>query len=141
MPLFLGIAYASSIGGLGTPIGSPPNVIFLKIYAQATGNTPSFAQWMLWAVPVVVLLIPLAGLWITRNFGASAPFNIPQVGLWRSEERRVLIIFSLTAPRLDYPARALWWVVWLAGGAFGKLRGSCPDSGGADVCNSQWQWR
>ncbi len=97
VPLFLGIAYASSIGGLGTPIGSPPNVIFLKIYAQATGNTPSFAQWMLWAVPVVVLLIPLAGLWITRNLGASAPFNIPQVGLWRSEERRVLIIFALTA--------------------------------------------
>ena len=31
VPLFLGIAYAASIGGLGTPIGSPPNIIFLKI--------------------------------------------------------------------------------------------------------------
>ena len=34
VPLFLGIAYAASIGGLGTPIGSPPNVIFLKVYAE-----------------------------------------------------------------------------------------------------------
>ena len=33
VPLFLGIAYASSIGGLGTPIGSPPNVVFPEIYS------------------------------------------------------------------------------------------------------------
>ncbi|MGB2260895.1 MAG: sodium:proton antiporter, partial [Porticoccaceae bacterium] len=59
VPLFLGIAYAASIGGLGTPIGSPPNVIFLKIYAEATNITPSFTQWMLWALPVVVILLPL----------------------------------------------------------------------------------
>ena len=37
VPLFLGIAYSASIGGLGTPIGSPPNVVFLKIYAEARG--------------------------------------------------------------------------------------------------------
>ena len=45
VPLFLGIAYSASIGGLGTPIGSPPNVIFLKVYAEATGVMPSFSQW------------------------------------------------------------------------------------------------
>ncbi|MDP6199055.1 MAG: SLC13 family permease, partial [Porticoccaceae bacterium] len=42
VPLFLGIAYAASIGGLGTPIGSPPNVIFLKVYAEATGSSIGF---------------------------------------------------------------------------------------------------
>ena len=52
--LFLGIAYAASIGGLGTPIGSPPNVVFLKIYGETTGTIPSFGQWMLWSIPVVV---------------------------------------------------------------------------------------
>ena len=97
VPLFLGIAYAASIGGLGTPIGSPPNVVFLKVYGEATGTIPSFTQWMLWGLPVVVMLLPLAGLWITRHLGKTAPLEIPQSGIWRSEEVRVLIIFSLTA--------------------------------------------
>ena len=97
VPLFLGIAYAASIGGLGTPIGSPPNIVFLKIYGEATGAIPCFAQWMLWGLPVVVLLLPLAGLWITRHLGESAPLAIPHAGVWRTEEVRVLIVFSLTA--------------------------------------------
>tara|TARA_B110000879_G_scaffold152992_1_gene198017 strand:- start:3695 stop:5083 length:1389 start_codon:yes stop_codon:yes gene_type:complete len=97
VPLFLGIAYAASIGGLGTPIGSPPNVIFLKIYGESTGTLISFSQWMLWALPVVIMLLPLAGLWITRHLGKTDPLEIPQAGVWRSEEVRVLIIFSLTA--------------------------------------------
>ena len=97
VPLFLGIAYAASIGGLGTPIGSPPNVVFLKVYGEATGTIPSFTQWMLWGLPVVVMLLPLAGLWITRHLGKTSPLEIPQAGIWRSEEVRVLIIFSLTA--------------------------------------------
>lgn len=97
VPLFLGIAYAASIGGLGTPIGSPPNIIFLKIYGEATGSIPSFSQWMLWGLPVVVVLLPLAGLWITRHLGQTARLNIPQSGAWRSEEARVMIVFILTA--------------------------------------------
>jgi sodium-dependent dicarboxylate transporter 2/3/5 len=97
VPLFLGIAYAASIGGLGTPIGSPPNIVFLKIYGEATGSIPSFTQWMLWGLPVVILLLPLAAVWITRNLGAAEPLKIPQSGVWRSEEARVLVIFFLTA--------------------------------------------
>jgi len=97
VPLFLGIAYAASIGGLGTPIGSPPNIVFLKIYGEATGSVPSFTQWMLWGLPVVMVLLPLAALWITRHLDATAPLRIPQAGAWRSEEARVLVIFFLTA--------------------------------------------
>jgi sodium-dependent dicarboxylate transporter 2/3/5 len=97
VPLFLGIAYASSIGGLGTPIGSPPNVVFLKIYAEATGVNIGFGQWMLWALPVVLLLIPLAGLWMTRNLDRGEPLLLPEVGDWRTEEVRVLVLFALTA--------------------------------------------
>jgi|TARA_B110000977_G_scaffold138198_1_gene175484 sodium-dependent dicarboxylate transporter 2/3/5 len=97
VPLFLGIAYAASIGGLGTPIGSPPNIVFLKIYGEATGSIPSFTQWMLWGLPVVILLLPLAALWITRHLGAAEPLKIPQAGVWRTEEARVLVIFFLTA--------------------------------------------
>lgn len=97
VPLFLGIAYAASIGGLGTPIGSPPNVIFLKVYAEATGSSIGFGQWMLWALPVVLIMIPLAGSWIIRNLNKGEPLLIPDVGAWRTEEIRVLTIFSLTA--------------------------------------------
>jgi sodium-dependent dicarboxylate transporter 2/3/5 len=97
VPLFLGIAYAASIGGLGTPIGSPPNIVFLKIYGEATGSVPSFTQWMLWGLPVVMVLLPLAALWITRHLDATAPLRIPQAGAWRSEEAWVLVIFFLTA--------------------------------------------
>ena len=97
VPLFLGIAYSASIGGLGTPIGSPPNVIFLKVYAEATGTMPSFLQWMIWALPVVVVMIPAAGLWLTRHLKSDQSAQIPEVGQWRQEEFRVLLIFGLTA--------------------------------------------
>jgi len=97
VPLFLGIAYSASIGGLGTPIGSPPNVIFLKVYAETTGTMPSFMQWMTWALPVVVVMIPVAGFWLTRHLTSNQSVEIPEVGQWRQEEFSVLLIFGLTA--------------------------------------------
>ncbi len=97
VPLFLGIAYSASIGGLGTPIGSPPNVIFLKVYAETTGTMPSFMQWMTWALPVVVVMIPVAGFWLTRHLTSNQSVEIPEVGQWRQEEFRVLLVFGLTA--------------------------------------------
>jgi sodium-dependent dicarboxylate transporter 2/3/5 len=97
VPLFLGIAYSASIGGLGTPIGSPPNVIFLKVYAEATGTMPSFSQWMVWALPVVIMMVPAAGLWLTRGLNSDTSVDIPHVGRWRQEELRVMFIFTLTA--------------------------------------------
>jgi len=41
-PLILAIAYSASIGGLGTPIGSPPNLVFMQVYAEATGTRYGF---------------------------------------------------------------------------------------------------
>lgn len=97
LPLLLGIGYAASIGGLGTPIGTPPNVIFLRVYAQNTGNEPTFVQWMSWALPVVITMVPLSALWLTRHLSGGGHIEIPDPGQWRSEERRVLFIFVLTA--------------------------------------------
>ena len=97
IPLLLGIAYAASIGGLGTPIGTPPNLIFMQVHLDQFGTSPSFPQWMGWGLPVVVLLVPLAGFWLTRGVRLSAPVELPKVGPWRPSEKRVLIMFSLTA--------------------------------------------
>ena len=67
VPLLLGVAYAASIGGLGTPVGTPPNVIFMGVYREQTGMSVGFAKWMLLGVPAVALFIPLAWMWLTRG--------------------------------------------------------------------------
>lgn len=97
VPLLLGIAYAASIGGLGTPIGTPPNLIFMQVHLDQFGYAPSFPEWMMWGIPVVVLLVPLAGLWLTRGVKLARPVELPQAGAWSPFEKRVLTMFSLTA--------------------------------------------
>lgn len=96
-PLLLGVAYSASIGGMGTPVGTPPNAYFMQVYQQATGNSISFFGWMLIGVPVVLVFIPLAALWLTRNLVGGGKINIPNPGPWRKAEVRVLFLFSLTA--------------------------------------------
>ena len=96
-PLLLGVAYAASVGGLGTPIGTPPNLIFMQVYEQTTGQAISFTQWMGWALPVVVLMVPAMAFVLTRNLRGAIAVELPEVGRWRTEERRVMIVFALTA--------------------------------------------
>lgn len=96
-PLLLGIAYAASVGGIGTPIGTPPNLIFREIYTQYTGQTVDFFTWMTWGVPVVILLIPIIALWLTRRLKHQGHVDMPAVGHWQAEERRVMVVFAITA--------------------------------------------
>ena len=95
-PLLLAIAYGCSIGGLGTPIGTPPNLVFMQQYRIFTGNTVSFTEWMSWGLPTVLLLVPLAGFWLTRNLNHLGELVMPPPGPWRPEERRVMIVFGIT---------------------------------------------
>ena len=96
-PLLLGVAYAASIGGMGTPIGSPPNVVFMEIYATNTGAPVSFLTWMSWGLPVIAVLLPIAAIWLTRSLDYEGELALPQVGSWTTEERRVMMVFALTA--------------------------------------------
>lgn len=97
VPLMLGIAYAASIGGMGTPIGTPPNLVFMQVYQEQVGASVGFLEWMSWGVPVVMLMVPLAGLWLTRRLTYRGGFNLPNVGSWRPDEQRVMIVFAITA--------------------------------------------
>ncbi len=96
-PLLLGLAWACSIGGLGTPIGTPPTLIFMQVYEDTTGTSISFSQWMSWGVPVVAIMIPLIAIALARKVPKDLVVDLPDVGAWRSSEKRVLIIFGLTA--------------------------------------------
>ena len=95
--ILFAIAFSANIGGLGTPIGTPPNVIFMKVYEDFTGSNISFLQWMMYGIPVVVIFLPLMLWWLTRNLDGGENLKIPDMGEWRAEEIRVLIIFALTA--------------------------------------------
>lgn len=95
-PLLLGIAYGASIGGTGTLIGTPPNVIFAGVYQQVTGEEYGFVRWMQTGLPVVVLAIPAMALWLSRGLRGAAPIEIARAGAWRPPEVRVMVVFGLT---------------------------------------------
>ncbi len=120
VPLVLGVAYSASIGGVGTPIGTPPNVIFMGVYRETTGNDLSFLDWMKIGVPVVVLFVPLVWLWLTRRLRQSAPMKLPKLGAWRSPEKRVLVVFVLTAIAWITRQEPFGgWSQWVGGKAVG----------------------
>ena len=64
--LMLGIAYAASIGGITTIIGSPPNLLAVSYVRDRLGAEISFAQWMAVGVPLALLMLPVAWLLLTR---------------------------------------------------------------------------
>jgi sodium-dependent dicarboxylate transporter 2/3/5 len=113
-PLVLGVAYAASIGGLGSPLGTPPNLVFVGAYEAATGVHIGFFAWAKFGVPIMALM--LAGLvaWLGRGLGGAPGASLPEAGPWRPEERRVLGVFGAVA--------ALWvlrtdpwggWTTWI----------------------------
>jgi sodium-dependent dicarboxylate transporter 2/3/5 len=66
--LMLLIAYAASIGGLFTPIGTPPNLIGLGLIEQATGIRVSFGDWILRCMPVTLATLLLMMSWMSWRF-------------------------------------------------------------------------
>lgn len=55
--MLLGIAYAATIGGMGTPIGTPPNLVLRGFAERELQTSISFGQWMIVAMPIVVVLL------------------------------------------------------------------------------------
>ena len=54
VPLLLGIAFAANAGGIGTPIGTPPNMIMIGYYEQEFGKEIAFIDWMKIGIPISI---------------------------------------------------------------------------------------
>ncbi len=106
--LVLGIAYAASIGGMGSLIGTPPNAIFAAFVEQSGGEAISFSSWLKIGLPVSAVLLPVCWWMLTRMVFPldSAPISggaahiekeRQELGPMRSSEQRVLVVFSMVA--------------------------------------------
>lgn len=95
--LLLGLAYSASLGGVGTLIGTPPNVIFASVYEEFAGEEYGFIRWMKVTVPIIVISIPLMALWLARGIRLSSAIHLPKCDGWSIAEKRVLVIFALVA--------------------------------------------
>jgi len=108
LALLLGIAYAASLGGLGTLIGTPPNALLAAFLAERYGIVIGFAQWMMLGVPLAAVLLLLTWLLLTRFAfrvarqpiaGAAETISrqLQDLGRPRREERLVALVFAAVA--------------------------------------------
>jgi solute carrier family 13 (sodium-dependent dicarboxylate transporter), member 2/3/5 len=106
--LMLGIAYACSIGGLATLIGTPPNALLAGFMAETYGVRIGFGEWMLLGVPIAAVALPLTWLVLTRWVYPVRLREIPggageidrqlrRMGRLSRGERLVGSVFVLTA--------------------------------------------
>lgn len=96
--LLLGIAFSANLGGIATPIGSPPNAILLR-YLQVRGVAPSFGEWMLLAVPLLLVLLALVLTLLSHRF----PTKLEEVTLddagvppFRHPQLLVVVVLVIT---------------------------------------------
>lgn len=119
--LMLAIAYAASIGGMATLIGTPPNLVLAGMVEELYGIEISFAQWFQFGLPISLLLLALCWLYLTRiSFkvgaakfpGGRAEINrlIEQLGKMSTEEKRVLAVFICTALLWMFRAFLQKWI-------------------------------
>lgn len=79
--LALSIPVAANIGGMGTPVGTPPNAIAVGQLA-AQGVTISFLDWMILAVPLMLVILFGAWAWIARSIPKNTPVNFELDASW-----------------------------------------------------------
>lgn len=106
--LALGVAHAATIGGVGTPVGTPTNLIAIAFFDRA-GEPIAFIDWMARALPIMLLMLPLAWLFLCLPlFGrrAHARFDaiaeivraaLRALGPMTQPELRIGIVFALVA--------------------------------------------
>jgi sodium-dependent dicarboxylate transporter 2/3/5 len=108
LAMMLAIAYAASIGGTGSLIGTPPNMVFAGVFAKAFPNQPEidFLEWMKLGTPIVIIILPIIWVYLTKYFKISGHFagskevinqEIKAIGKISTMEKRVFAVFLFTA--------------------------------------------
>ncbi|WP_233350548.1 SLC13 family permease [Henriciella barbarensis] len=104
--LLLGVCYAASIGGVGTPIGTPTNLIAMDWLQNNTGAEIGFPQWMAFGVPAACLLVPAAWWSVTRelpkrgnaeNISNEIKSQLGALGRISTPEARAAGVFAIVA--------------------------------------------
>ncbi|YCH23731.1 SLC13 family permease [Pseudomonas sp. D1-3] len=103
--LLLGIAYAASIGGIATLIGTPPNALLAAYLRENHDVHIGFGQWMLIGVPVSSCMLVFTWWWLTRggfqleggDSRAMLRQELAELGNWSAGEKRVALVFGCTA--------------------------------------------
>jgi sodium-dependent dicarboxylate transporter 2/3/5 len=106
--LLLGLAYSASIGGIGTIVGTAPNIFVVSFVQSQMGREISFLNWMMVGVPLVLVFLPLMWWLLCRVIFPVSKIGRPDIdallrklneelGPLRREEVLTLIIFILTA--------------------------------------------
>ncbi len=105
--LMLGIAYAASIGGIGTLIGTPPNLILANTLEKIYGIKISFGDWMKVGLPLLLVYLPLSWFYLSRiafklerksTSGGKEIIRteLTKLGKMSYEEKVVALVFSVT---------------------------------------------
>ncbi len=110
--IILLIAFSASVGGLGTPVGTPPNIIAIGFLRQLAGASVSFVDWMKLGVPLVVVLMGFL-LWLLRPRGIvftdrslmeqELRQRRAELGPLRPGERNIAILFTVAITLWMWP--------------------------------------
>jgi sodium-dependent dicarboxylate transporter 2/3/5 len=106
--LMLGIAYAASIGGVATLIGTPPNTVLAGYLTKTYGYEITFVDWLKVGVPLVVVMLPICWLWLIKVANPMELKRVPggrdlinaelkEMGSMSTGERWTALVFALTA--------------------------------------------
>ena len=101
--LMLSIAYSASIGGTGTLVGTPPNLLFVSTMKEIYPDSPDivFIDWLKIGLPFVAVFLPIAWFFIIKYFKVSGPLHgsdgiieneYHELGPMSVAEKRVLVI-------------------------------------------------
>jgi len=94
MRLALGIAYGASIGGILTPIGTPPNLILMGIMEEMGMEAIPFAQWMYMVAPLVLVMFIVVGFVLSVGLEDHSIETDLQTKLLDGNQKKVLYIIS-----------------------------------------------